>query len=586
LLYVTEDSVPTETQNAFSNLGVNKVIFVQNDGIGNAVEDALPTKEANLETMQQIIDYIKDCPHSENYITVTSLKTGDGYFAPSAMLAAYHGSPVLRFDEIVGKTTSSKSKGVQGFLPMLLVASNPNPAGMANRIDTWRLWNGDYYHGNRAPGHLPIHDDPVSKISDFQLLSELIKYLFTGGKQGNLPPLGMDAKRYWNEEMYNGIYKWINGYGLDLDGPEAFVFVAPRKDIRLEVHSVMMGNNSYAGHIPGDTPAYASDVVVRNILYPALIYANQNRDVTTTQFMNYAEDDGWKTNDGVTHKVSTSRVIKNAFMSHGRTYDGHCLWDAHLQRMNEGASVMYYDGHGTGGSGISAQYLQTGYSNYPNQIWPDAWRGYMYDNWETPRDNGRRWYNPEPPNLYDIIHYKWVDQLFENLKSNAIFYMSCSTGQQFGPMVYLDHGAVMWYGNADSGLCPEGDLMDECFFEDAMIHGTPVGLAYSKLVWLHYRDFTTGDPTSMYGPSSLHGNEGVTTVNCIYGDPNLILYSPEWTSPAPVDSPIGGNPPPISSKVDQNIGCQREPSKLDMLKEEIFKVFAHLNPGITIVKKL
>ena len=22
------------------------------------------------------------------------------------------------------------------------------------------------------------------------------------------------------------------------------------------------------------------------------------------------------------------------------------------------------------------------------------------------------WYNPEPPNLYDIIHYKWVDQSY------------------------------------------------------------------------------------------------------------------------------------------------------------------------------
>ena len=75
--------------------------------------------------------------------------------------------------------------------------------------------------------------------------------------------------------------------------------------------------------------------------------------------------------------------------------------------------------------------------------------------------------------------------------------------------------------------------MDDWFFEDAMMHGEPVGLAYSKYVWLHYRDFTTGDPTSMYGPSSM---KGVTTINCIYGDPNLILYSPDWTAPVPVDS--------------------------------------------------
>ena len=627
LLYVKEDSVPAETQNAFTSLGVNKVIFVENDEIGTAVRNDLPTLEADLKSYSEIVDYIKDYPSSENYITITSLKTGDGYFAPSAMIAAYHGSPVLRLEEaksaassapvnynvfagiieenvyvmdistgeilwgnptgwnpqntapvtcpegtvylgstkdtifLIGDSISSTSivgseeiggdlflnikegqvyrldeNGDEEPLPLFGSAESPNPAGMANRIDTWRLWGGDYYHGNRAPGHLPIHDKPISKIGNLELFIEIIKYISTGGKQGDLPPLGMDAKRYWNEEMYKGIYKWIGDYGLDLDGPEALVFVAPRKDIRLQVHSVMMGNNSYAGHIPGDTPAYTSDIIVRNILYPALIFANPGRDVTTTQFMNFPDGESWKTNDGNSHAVYSTRDIKNIFMSHGRTYDGHCLWEAHLERMNEGASVMYYSGHGTGGSGISAQYLKANYSNYPDQIWPDAWRGYMYDDWKTARDNGRRWYNPEPPNLYDFIHYKWMDQLFGNLRSNAVFYMSCSTGQQFGPMVYLDHGAVLWYGNAGAGLSPEGDLLDQWFFQDAMINGIPVGLAYSKYIWLHYRDFTTGDMTSMYGDSSMYGGDGISTINCIYGDPNLILYSPEWTAPIPVDS--------------------------------------------------
>lgn len=637
LLFVDEDSIPAETASAFTSLGVDDVIFVENGEIGSGVIGDLPSLEADLTTMQDIIDYIKDYAASENYITITSLKSGDGYFAPSAMLAAYHGSPVLRLEEassvvtslpvnynvIVGQVNKNVyvmdtstgevlwsnptgwtpqntapvtcpegtvylgstedtlffmgnsggeviwsnpvsyagseeiggnlflnleegqvyrldgENGDEEPLPLFGSAEWPDPAGMANRIDSWRLWGGDYYHGNRAPGHLPVHNEPVEQLSDLQLLIDLLEYLSGSGTE--LPPLGMDVKRYWNEKMHNGIYKWIDDYGLDLDGQEAYVFVAPRKDIRLQAHSVMIGNNSYAGHIPGTTPAYTSDIIIRNILYPALIYTNPNRDVTTTQLMNFPDGGSWRTNDGVTHQVYSSRVLKNVFMSHGRTYDGHCLWDAHLERMNDGASVMYYSGHGTGGSGISAQYIQTSYSNYPSQIWYDSWRGYMYDNWKTPRDNGRRWYNPEPPNLYDIIHYKWHDQLFENLKSNAIFYMSCSTGQQFGPTVYLDHGAVLWYGNAGSGLCPEADLMDDCFFEDAMVHGIPVGPAYSKYVWLHYRDFTTGDPTAMYGSSSLQ----VTTVHCIYGDPNLIVYSPDWTIPAAVESPIGrtNNPP-------------------------------------------
>jgi len=633
LLYVREDSVPTETQNAFSALGVNKVIFVQKGGIGSAVESSLPTIQDNLKTMQNIVDHIKDYSHSENYITITSLKTGDGYFAPSAMLAAYHCSPVLRIGEaqgasggagrvFIGKIGNnmycydSETEDFVWTYPLgwTPVDPNPNPpensvylgssddtiycadpddwsfiwgnpidyengnneegsiylflsdkdvhciddetgdelwnfpvsngiskspAQIANQIDTWRMHEGDYYHGNRAPGHLPYHTEPVEQIGSFQLLIKLLKVI-TGGTE-ELPPWGLDAKRYWNEELYNGIHSFIDDFGLDLAGQEAFCFVAPRKDIRVEAHAVMIGNNSYAGHIPGDTPSYSNNLIIRNILYPALIQGNPNKDITTTQLMNYPDGGTWKDNTGETHYVYSSRILKKAFMSHGRTYEGHCIWDAHLERMNEGVSIFYYSGHGTGGSGMSSQYLQTNYCNYPSQNWYDAWRGYMYDNWKTPRDNGRRWFNPEPPNLYDIIHYKWIDQLLGNLRSAAVFYMSCSTGQQFGPMVYLDHGAVVWYGNAGSGLCPQADLLDDWFFEDCLINGKNIGESYSKYVWLHQRDFTTSDPTPMYGVSSLYGTEGITTIPVFYGDPTLIIYSPEWTSPEAIDSEISGS---------------------------------------------
>jgi len=355
LLYVTEDSIPAETQASFDELGVNKVIFVQNNEIGNAVESKLPTKEENLKSMSEIVNYIKSYKHTENYITITSLKTGDGYFAPSAMLAAYHCSPVLRIGEASG-----------------------NPAGMANKIDTWRMWEGDYYHGNRAPGHLPIHDKPVKQLSRLELLIKCFIYLITGN-ESKLPPYGLDAKRNWNEEMHNAIRDWIRSYDLDGSGQEAYVFVAPRKDIRIVAHAVMMGNNSYAGHIPGTTPAYTNDIIIRNILYPALIFANPNRDVTITHFINFPDRVGlynkWTTNDGVTHSPITSTYQnKKSFSSHNRIFEGHCQWDAHLELINNGASVMYYSGHGTGGSGISAQYYQTDYCNYPDQIWPDAWR--------------------------------------------------------------------------------------------------------------------------------------------------------------------------------------------------------------------
>jgi hypothetical protein len=506
LLYVTEDSVPTATANAFTTLGVIKVIFVERGDLGSAVRTKLPTIDKDLKTTADIVTEIKSLPGTENYITITSLKTGKGFFAPAAMLAAYHGSPILRIEDMPG-----------------------NPAAVVDRIETWQLWDGDYYHGSRSTGHLPMASAPIDQ-NKMKLYISLLKYLLQG--TGTLPDYGLDAKRYWNQEMVTAVQSYVKSLNLDLPGQEGYAIVAPRKDICLDLHSALMGNNSYAGHVPGDTPAYTSDVVVRDVLYPALIFANPNRAITTSEMMNFPDGGAWKCNDGKMYKAYSSREVKNAFSSHLRTYDGHCTWVAHLQRMNDGASVFYYSGHGTGGSGISGQYIQTDNCNWPDQIWWDAWRGYADDNWKMPRNNGMIWYNPEPPQLYDLIHYKWVDQLTGNLRSNAIFYMSCTTADGDCPMVYLDHGALCWYGNAGTGLCPEADLGDDNFFNDVLINGVSIGVAFSHQVWLHYRDYTTLDNTSMYGSSSMQ----VTTIQTIFGDPSLVIFSPEWTSPVPIDA--------------------------------------------------
>jgi hypothetical protein len=378
---------------------------------------------------------------------------------------------------------------------------------------------------------MPKANAPVDQ-NRLKLMITLFKYLLN--KTDTLPPLGLDAKRYWNEEMFNDFHNYIDSLGLDREGQEGYAVVAPRSDINMEIHSVLNGNNSYAGQIPGITPSYSNDIVVRDILYPALIYANPGRDITTSQLMNYPE--GYTTfrlNDGKSYNVKSASVVKNTFSSHLRTYEGHTFWTAHLQRMNEGAGVFYYCGHGTGGSGMSSMYQQFDGSVYPDQIWWDGWRGYMYDNWKTPRDcTGLIWFNPEPPELYDIIHYKWVDQSLHNLHSNAIFYMSCTTGDGDAPLVYFDHGAICWYGNANTGYGGEADYGDDCVFQDALVNGEPIGVAWSHQVWIHYRDFTTGDNTSMYGPASMQ----VYSIQVIYGDPALIVYSPEWTSPVPIDA--------------------------------------------------
>jgi hypothetical protein len=505
LLYVTEDSIPSETSNAITQLGATNIIFVNINEISSATPGGSLTE---YTSMQQVIDAIKADTNSENYITITSLGSGDGYFAPSSMIAAYHVSPVLNIGEA------------------------PDAYNKLGQAATWREYGGDYYHGCLSLGHLPDMSEPIDWV---KIIKEFIV-------DGTFPPLGLDLKLRWMSAIYEGVHEMIDSYGLDIEGKEGYMFVADREnDIRDIVCRAMMGNMSYAGHIPGTTSAYSSAHIVRDIIYPAIIYSNPGRDTTTSQMMNFPDGWQWRTNDGVQHTVLSSREIKKSFSSHGRFFEGHAIWDNLLERYNEGASISYYSGHGTGGSGISAMYenveeqfpfVHLQHENLKTKTWWDAWRGYMYDDPQTksPRWGGFTWYNSVEPNLYDFIHFKWADELYENLHSMWDLWMSCTTQAHLGPNVALSHGAALCFGNAGTGLCPQADLLDDSWMRDVCIYGDSIGVALSEYWWLHQRDYTTLDPTTIYGVSSMQ----VTNMQVIFGDPSMILYSPDWIEPVPI----------------------------------------------------
>jgi len=516
LLYVTETDVPSATSNALS--GVSTKIFVNIDSISSANPGATTT----YKTMQEVVDAIKADSHSENFITVTSLASGDGYFAPAAMAAAYHVSPVLNFGEA------------------------PGAYDTMDKAATWREYGGDFYHGCRSLGHLPDHHEPLD-IDEITSWLDVIIYYLQHGQE--LPPMGVDIKLTYMQRIYDGVYdNLIDGYGLDRSGQEALLFVGNRDyDIRDMICRAMIGTESYAGHIPVKTAAFSSAVIVRDILYPAIIYANPGRDVATSQMMNFPDGWTWTTNDGERHTVYSSREIKKTFSSHGRFYEGHVIWDNLLERYNEGASVCYYSGHGTGGSGISAQYSNVNdvfpyvdleHDELADFDWWDAWRGYHYDDSQTksPRWGGFTWYNAAEPNLYDLIHFKWVDQEFDNLHSIFDLWMSCTTQAHYGPIVYLSHGAALCFGNAGTGLCPQADLLDDNWMRDMLEGGDSIGVALSRYWWLHQRDYTA-KPGSVEREQSIYGSSSmqVTNMQVIFADPTMTCYSPDWTEPTPIN---------------------------------------------------
>jgi hypothetical protein len=466
--------------------------------------------------VQSYVGKIQPSTASDKVITITSFGTEDGYFAPAGLIAAYHGSNVLNIGEV------------------------PLVFNTDDKLTAYREYSGGWYHGGRAQGHMAKSSTPIPSLLN------IIKTFLSG----EFPPLGLDQDLRWGGGIHDGIYNWVTEQGLIGPGQECYLFVSPRNsDVRHPIIAELCGLGSYAGQFPFDSPGMDAALTSRDILYPALIYANTGRDVTTSQMMNFPDGWMWTTNDGGRHRVYSTQEIKQTFSSHGRFYEGHTIFESWLARMNEGVSLNYYSGHGTGGSGVSFMYRNIAEENpitEPNSeksynfTWWDAWRGYMYDDAQTkdPRWGGFTWFNPSDTsgNLYDLVHFKWIDQKLQNLHSEIELWMSSTTGQNFGPEIYLEHGGALWYGDAGTGGTPAEDLLDEMWIKDMMVNGSSVGQAFSKYVWLSGRDFTAKNVDmekyniALYGSSTMQ----FASLLVIYGDPTLTVYSPEWTEPTPV----------------------------------------------------
>ena len=316
LLYATPEGVPDDTINALNSLGVSKVIFVDlanNDDVYSQLSANYDVER--ITTMNDVVSKIYELRSQDyTYITVTSFATGDGYFAPAAYLAAYHGAPVVRIGEM------------------------GNAYHWGNVAHQWMFYAGDYYHGCRSIGHLPMASKP------------LMDYI----KEGEIPPIGLDAELRWFRRIVEGVYNYVSSLGLNIDGiMEAYGFVAPKTDIRFTVHHALFGNESTAGQFIGKTPGEMAAQIARSVLYPAIIFANPYRNLTTSSLMNFQDGNQATGNDGKRYAAYTSRYIAQFFQLYGREYRGHCIWDNLLVEQSKGTSLYYYSGHGTGGSGVS-----------------------------------------------------------------------------------------------------------------------------------------------------------------------------------------------------------------------------------------
>ena len=67
-----------------------------------------------------------------------------------------------------------------------------------------------------------------------------------------------------------------------------------------------------------------------------------------------------------------------------------------------------------------------------------------------------------------------------------------------------------------------------------LVEGKGIGESESQYQWMFDRDYTTCDPTTIYGRSTFFQG-GLSNEKVIYGDPEFQIYNPKWIEPEPAN---------------------------------------------------
>jgi hypothetical protein len=116
-----------------------------------------------------------------------------------------------------------------------------------------------------------------------------------------------------------------------------------------------------------------------------------------------------------------------------------------------------------------------------------------------------------------------------------VHFSSCTTAWHTSPDIYMNHGAVGYYGNCGTGIGGINDAWDQVILARAFLEGMNIGDSISRDMWKWDRDYTTLDPVSLYGSMSMR----MLSLTVYFGDPGLYVYSPDhWAEPEPIESAL------------------------------------------------
>jgi len=322
---------------------------------------------------------------------------------------------------------------------------------------------------------------------------------------------------YVMKKTSDTFFEFLESYGIN--GSDVIV-VSPLTLLKPTFDRAIVGK-AVVGRIIGNTKDEAVAFALRNILYPALIYSNPNRNTALLTFFAYTEGAAFLDNYGNIHDVYERLSINMSLTSYNYTTIYQVGMDNILNILNSSVGVWMLSTHGNVIYGDEGRLHGIGIITLSSKS--GKWGIDSNGDESNPDGNGDGIVNP-PQIYYQSIYDNTLDYRLNRVGSTLVVISGCLLGATRVPNILLRHGAAFVLAPVRTIYFEAGGWFTTRFFEEIANNAT-LGEAWRKSII---------DSSDIYSEGFLSESDWSLTY-VLFGDPLLKLYTSSWKEPLAVE---------------------------------------------------
>lgn len=322
---------------------------------------------------------------------------------------------------------------------------------------------------------------------------------------------------YVMKRLSSEFFDFVGGYGLI---GNAVIVVSPLTLLKPTFDRAIVGK-SIVGRIVGNTEREAIAFAMRNILYPALIYNNPNRNKALLSFFAYTYGIPFQDNYGILREVYEKHDVNKSLTSYDYNITFQVGYSEVFNILNNGVGVWMLSTHGKIMYGKEGRLGSIGIVTLSKE--ESKWGTESGDE-NKPDANGDKIVNP--PSMYSAFIYDYsLDDNLDNLGSTLVVISGCLVGASRIPSILLRHGAAFVLAPVRTVYFESAGWFTTRFFEE-IVNNVTLGEALRRSI---------EDTSDVYSEGFLSQSDW-SLVYILFGDPLAKLYSNSWKEPLPAET--------------------------------------------------